>query len=303
MALDTLGKADTSSAEPPGQASIPAFELKSATLSLVAVLLKTADLAALEADLRARQQETPGLFTGDPVVLDISLLQAQAEAVAATDSAAPDLPGDAEPVEPQPPAIDFVAIVSLLERFKLQPVAVKGGTSEQMAAALEAGLVDAPAPQPAREGKGRKSKDKAAEAAAPEVVVREVVKEVEVVREVVREVPAPSVPTLVVDKPLRSGQQVYARGGDLIVLAVVNYGAEVIADGNIHVYAPLRGKAIAGAKGNAEARIFSTCLEAELLSIAGIYRTGETELPEAVRGKAAQVSLKAEKLVMEPLKT
>ena len=107
--------------------------------------------------------------------------------------------------------------------------------------------------------------------------------------------------TVVVDKPLRSGQQVYARGADLVVMAVVSFGAEVIADGNIHVYAPLRGRAIAGARGNTEARIFSTCLEPQLVSIAGIYRTTETELPAAVRGKPAQVRLDGEKLIIEPL--
>jgi septum site-determining protein MinC len=110
---------------------------------------------------------------------------------------------------------------------------------------------------------------------------------------------------LLIDKPLRSGQQVYARGRDLVVMAMVNAGAEVIADGSIHVYAPLRGKAIAGARGNAQARIFAQSLEAELLSIAGIYRTSEVPLPLAVRGKSAMVRLQTqdgeEKLIMQAL--
>jgi len=110
---------------------------------------------------------------------------------------------------------------------------------------------------------------------------------------------------LVVDRPLRSGQQVYARGRDLVVLAMVNPGAEVIADGHIHVYAQLRGKAIAGARGNADARIFAQSLEAELVSIAGVYRTSDVPLPDNVRGKAAQVRLHSgadgDKLLLEPL--
>ena len=106
---------------------------------------------------------------------------------------------------------------------------------------------------------------------------------------------------MVVDKPLRSGQQVYARGADLVVLAMVSFGAEVIADGDIHVYAPLRGRAMAGARGNTQARIFSTCMEPQLLSIAGMYRTTDNELPDNVRGKAAQVRLDGEKLLIEPL--
>jgi septum site-determining protein MinC len=117
----------------------------------------------------------------------------------------------------------------------------------------------------------------------------------------VREVPVPTNGTLVIDKPLRSGQQVYARGGDVIVTAVVSFGAEIIADGNIHVYAPLRGKAIAGARGNIDARIFSTCLEAQLVAIAGIYRTAEVPLPANVLGKPATIRLDGKKLVIDPI--
>ncbi|WP_019372821.1 septum site-determining protein MinC, partial [Melaminivora alkalimesophila] len=114
-------------------------------------------------------------------------------------------------------------------------------------------------------------------------------------------VPVPGPGTVVVDRPLRSGQQVYARGADLVVLSMVSFGAEVIADGNIHVYAPLRGRAIAGARGDTSARIFSTCLEPQLVSIAGMYRTTETELPDEVRGRPAQVRLEGERILIEPL--
>jgi len=74
---------------------------------------------------------------------------------------------------------------------------------------------------------------------------------------------------------VRAGQRIYARGADLVILAAVNNGAEIIADGSIHVYAPLRGRALAGASGNTAARIFAASLEAELVSIAGVYRTFE----------------------------
>ena len=164
-------------------------------------------------------------------------------------------------------------------------MAVRGGNPAQMQAAHAAGLVAAP--------------DMPAARAQPREVIREVVREVQVPIEV--PVPAPAPGALVVDKPLRSGQQVYARGSDLVVLAMVSFGAEVIADGNIHVYAPLRGRAIAGARGDTSARIFGTCMEPQLVSVAGIYRTTETELPDNVRGKAAQVRLDGEKLLIEPL--
>ena len=119
--------------------------------------------------------------------------------------------------------------------------------------------------------------------------------------QVVREVPVPANGTLLIDKPLRSGQQVYARGGDVIVTAVVSFGAEVIADGNVHVYAPLRGKAIAGARGNTDARIFTTCMEAQLVAIAGIYRTSEVDLPSTLAGKSVQIRLDGQKLVMDAI--
>jgi septum site-determining protein MinC len=115
------------------------------------------------------------------------------------------------------------------------------------------------------------------------------------------EQPAAAAPTLIIDRPLRSGQQVYARGGDLVVMGAVNFGAELIADGSIHVYGPLRGKAIAGARGNTSARIFSTCMEPELISIAGTYRTTDNPLPAEVMGQPAQIRLDADRLVYEPL--
>jgi septum site-determining protein MinC len=109
-----------------------------------------------------------------------------------------------------------------------------------------------------------------------------------------------------IDKPLRSGQQVYAKGRDLIVMGMVNAGAEVIADGHIHVYGTLRGKAIAGARGNVDAQIFAQVMEPELISIAGVYRTSENPLSPEVLGKAAQVCLQSgpegDKLLITPLK-
>ena len=242
------------------------FDLKSASLPVVAVLLKTTDAAQFAADLAERVADAPGFFDNDPVLIDLA------------------------PVREAEASIDFAAIAAALRRHHTLPVAVRGGSPAQMDAARAAGLAAAPDAPHARAE---------APAAPVQEVIREVIREVEV--EVVREVPMPGPGAVVVDKPLRSGQQVYARGADLVVMAVVSFGAEVIADGNIHVYAPLRGRAIAGARGNTEARIFSTCMEPQLVSIAGIYRTTETELPADVRGKPAQVRLDGEKLIIEPL--
>jgi septum site-determining protein MinC len=106
---------------------------------------------------------------------------------------------------------------------------------------------------------------------------------------------------LIIDRPLRSGQRIYAEG-DVVVLGLVSYGAEIIAEGNIHIYAPLRGRALAGVHGNLGARIFCTCLEPELISIAGIYRTTEHPLAADVLGKSVQIRLDDEKLIFEPLR-
>ena len=106
--------------------------------------------------------------------------------------------------------------------------------------------------------------------------------------------------TKVINRPVRSGQQAYARGGDLIVLGLTSAGAELIADGNIHVYGALRGRALAGASGDAGARIFCRSLEADLVSIAGNWQVRD-DMPDGLIGKPAQISLKDEKLIIEPL--
>jgi septum site-determining protein MinC len=236
------------------------LELRSAALTLIAVVLKTTDLDALAAELEQRAAAMPGLFEHEPVAVDLSRVREQM------------LP------------IDFPALLALLRRHRMVPLAVRGGSDEQMAAAFACGLVQAP--------EGARA-PREAPPATPVATLTERIVEVQL--------PAP--PPLVVDKPLRSGQQVYARERDLIVLALVSYGAEVIADGHIHVYAPLRGRAIAGAKGNPEARIFTTAMEAQLLAIAGVYRTTEVPLPTEVVGRAAMVRLAGESLLVEPLQT
>jgi len=241
------------------------FEIKSANLPLVALLLKSNDLVQLSAEWTQRFGDTPDFFDHDPLVIDLA------------------------PLPKEVISVNFPALLTLLRQYRLAPVAVKGGNATLMAMALTAGLVAAPdvvsvlgTPQPVTVAQGD-------------------------VQKAMSEVPAVSSSAMVIDKPLRSGQQVYAKGRDLVVLSMVNPGAEVIADGHIHVYAPLRGKAIAGARGDVQARIFSTCLEAQLLSIAGIYRTSDVPLPTEVFSKATQVRLEGGtetgKLVMEALRS
>ena len=181
--------------------------------------------------------------------------------------------------------IDFQRLGELLHARRLRLLALRGGSPTQRAAATAQGLLLAP--------------ELRAQAAAPEAAAP---------ARPQAEPPASDLPApgaLVVDRPLRSGQQVYARGRDLVLLAMVNAGAEVIADGHIHVYAPLRGRAIAGARGWGEARIFAREMRPDLVSIAGVYRTGDEPLPPSVWGQAASVRLDSgadgDKLIFEPI--
>ena len=237
------------------------FDLKSATMTLVALVLQSTDLVALADELTKRFGDAQDFFNQDPVVIDlVAVANAPAE-------------------------IDFEALVLLLRSYRMHPVAVRGGSSAQMEAAQAAGLADAHEASAVHPRLG----------SSAEIVAREVPPEV------LSKAQAVAPGTMVIHKPLRSGQRVYAQGSDLVVLAAVNFGAEAIADGHIHVYAPLRGKAIAGASGNTEARIFSTCMQPELVAIAGNYRTTENPLPVEVVGKPAQIRLDGERLVFEPI--
>jgi septum site-determining protein MinC len=255
-------------------ATAPAcFEIKSASLPLVAFFLKSRDLNRLAQELAQRFGDVPDFFDHDPLVVDLSPLSAVGESDGSVAWS----------------VTDFQALSALLRGYRLQPLVVRGGSQAQMAVAVQAGFVATPdvlldrsqPGQHASEGTAAQSKH-----ASPVP-------------------PSPALGALVIDKPLRSGQQVYARGRDLVVMAMVNPGAEVIADGHIHVYAPLRGKAIAGARGNADARIFALAMAPELISIAGVYRTSENPLPTSVQGKPAQVRLvvdaDGDKLVIDPI--
>jgi septum site-determining protein MinC len=247
------------------------FEIKSAQLPLMSLSLKTLDLQRVCKELVESYgpgSDSAEFFDQDALVIDASKIKGHVTSDA------------------------LAGLIKALHTCRLKPVAFRSAAQDDHLLALALGLVIAP-PDAART-------KPTAEVKKPVSTVVEVVREV--IKETVREVPGPA--TMVIDKPVRSGQKIYARGADLVVLAMVNQGAEVVADGHIHVYAPLRGKAMAGASGNTSARIFSTCLEPELISIAGVYRTSENALAPGIQGKAAQVRLSddgQEKLLFEAL--
>lgn len=263
---------------------IALIEFKGTTLPVLAITLRSLDPNELNAACGALFGDR-GFFDDDPAVLDLSQLVVW------------------------PERIDWRVIVELLTSHGLKVLGVTRCSHELGVSAQAAGLptltlsagrtakpasapkvvLDAPPHDPELD-KIPASLRKAQPTATATTIAEPVTAAPEIPSEDQVHNPA----NMIIDRPLRSGQQVYARGGDLIILAAVNPGAEVIADGNIHIYAPLRGRALAGARGNAEARILTTVFAAELVSIAGIYRTFEDGVPEHLANKPVQVKLVAE---------
>jgi len=269
----------------------PYFELKSGSVDTLLFVVKTTELDALRAELTRRFEATPEFFANDTVAIDLRRL-GEGEQVALGD------------------------IARLLESVSMRPVGVVAQPS-QHAWASGAGLPLLEARDRRAAGAKPAAEEAVADAAAVPVAVSAAASAASVAQDAAGTQPelfsapdeadvapaaAPAGQTLVIDRPLRSGQRIYAKG-DLVVLGLVSNGAEVIAEGNIHIYAPLRGRALAGVHGNHDARIFCTCLEAELISIAGIYRTTEVPLAADVAGKPVQIRLdEEEKLLIEPLR-
>jgi septum site-determining protein MinC len=275
----------------------PFFELRSGSVDTLLFVVKTTDLDAMRAELTRRFEATPEFFANDVVAIDVRRL------------------ADNERV----PLAD---IAQLLDSVRMRPVGVVANAQQTWAGQASLPLLEA------RDRRGAAAKpadEENADAAAGMSATATPVATSAQASLLPPDVPGAGVPesgatatvepapaaepvrlatssqTMVVDKPLRSGQRIYAKG-DLVVLGLVSYGAEVIAEGNIHIYAPLRGRALAGVQGNHDARIFCTCLEPELISIAGIYRTTENPLPSDVLGKPVQIWLEEEKLMIEPLR-
>jgi len=283
-----------------------ALDFKSATLYALRVVLQSGDNAALISALDTRMNDAGSFFENEPVVIDATqldtvidwsaLLQAlrghslhpvgvvaegaNLEAAKAAGLAPVDLANPVPRPKPEPASEAEMPVVAP------PPAPTEPGAGQDVAAAAgspsakgrkAAGKRGEPRPSSAAPAQG--SQPPAAEPAVPEI--------------------APA--AMVINRPLRSGQRIYARNTDLIVIGVVSQGAEVIADGNIHIYGPLRGKAMAGARGDTSARIFTTQLDPELLAIAGVYRVIEMRLDSSLQNRPAIVQLDEERLQIHPL--
>jgi septum site-determining protein MinC len=238
------------------------FRLKGGLFPLTLLEINRFHKDEFEAALRQKSEQAPAFFKNTPVVFSVDELD---EAVLSQ---------------------SLGEIIAVSRQAGLLPVAIRTAAPAIINLASECGLAVMPVGRvkPIEPEKPTEPVEVRAQAEAPAV---------EAVDNGHR-------PSRVITTPIRSGQQVYAQGGDLIVMAQVSAGAEILADGNIHIYGPLRGRALAGVMGNTEARIFCQSLEAELISIAGIFK-----LDEDLRGshwkQAVQASLSEQALTVEKL--
>lgn len=240
------------------------IEFKGASLAVMTASLRDTDAVRLADALHMMLGGMPDFFAGEPAILDFAQL-----------ASAPD-------------RVDWTAILSLLRRYQVQPIGVRHLPDHLVEGARRAGLavlgsdgLSAERPLGAPQAMPQTPPPAPAPAEPPAAILAAAA----------AAEPPGVAPTLIVDRPLRSGQQVYAKGGDLVLLAGMSPGSEIIADGSIHCYGPLRGRALAGARGDTSARIFSTNFGPELVSIAGVYRTFERGIPQSVGGRGAQVRL------------
>jgi len=256
----------------PGSDALRSFELKAASFTLPIIRLLDDNVEAVAARLGAKVEKAPDFFRNTPVVIDLTALPSNSGAV------------------------ELPLLVGLLRGYGMIPFGVRGGDKEQHATAeaLELAVLRESYVRRDRSPEDQKGLDATETAVEVEVPASSApIKTLAPVRR-------PNQGFMLVTRPVRSGQRVYAAGGDLTVSAAVSSGAELMADGNIHVYGPLRGRALAGMNGNTEARIFCQDLQAELVSIAGHYRVSEN-IPIELRGVPVQIFLDQKLLRIEKL--
>jgi septum site-determining protein MinC len=247
--------------------SLP-IEIKISTVVAISAILHSVDPIAIDAALKQMTGGVSDFFEDEFAVIDIGAIAGETT------------------------YIDWRALVDLLKKYRLNAVAVRGAVPAMFDAIKARGLAldDGAGAERARE-------DVAAATAAVTVVPAPA----PAPQPVQAQPQAAAQPAMIVDSPVRAGQRVYARGCDLIVTAAVNNGAEIIADGSIHVYAPMHGRALAGASGNAESRIFGLSLQPELVSIAGVYRTFDDGFPAELARQPAQIRLVGDRIDISSL--
>jgi len=243
------------------------FQLKGSMVTAIVLDLYNYDPLTFAAELKARIEPAPGLFEHSAVVIGMDKFAGNYDRV------------------------DFSAMVEQCRAVGMQPIAFRGGEDHLVQAIRKTGLAWLPA------ATGRHTERQLQESVSPAPVVEKVV---ETVVEKVVEEKVVHRPSRTLTRPVRSGQQFYAEGADLVILNHVAEGAEVLADGHVHVYGALRGRALAGVRGDKEARIFCQSLEAELVSVAGVFMLSD-ELRARSWKQPSQVSLLDDQLTISKI--
>ncbi len=257
-----------------------AFQIKGSGFTIPVFHVLNPDMDQLTAQLTKQVKQAASFFDNAPLVIDLNRLE-----------------------ESNP--LDLTALVNLLRQLGLIPVGLSGGSAVQkkMAGSMKLALLTASGgkkvkasklePDSAPESEQEPELKSEPESEEPDDTVQEIPDEQteqEKEKEKKEEKAEPVVAKMV-DKPVRSGQSITAEQGDLIVTAPVSSGAEIMAPGNIHVYGVLRGRALAGIEGDENVSIFCQSLEADLVSIAGIYKVSE-EFPAGVRSQPVRIRLR-----------
>ncbi len=269
-------------------------ELKGGMYTFMSLKLHTDDLDVIDQRLADKVQQAPGFFKDSPVVVDLSAIEKKLEEKFAEGG-----------------AFDTNELITRIKSHKLVPIVVSvQDKSSPFAASIALPLMEAGMKRQQNESSAASSESSSktgvsAESSAGGDSVADGSTSAEGADSDLELATAKQVEVLVkapmlLKRPVRSGQQVYARDTDLIIMGQVGAGAEVIADHNIHVYGPLRGRALCGVSGSTSTRIFCQSLEAELVSVAGNFRVLE-EIPPDLRGKPAQIWLENDRLNIEPL--
>lgn len=263
-----------------------AFELKASGFTLPVLELRETDMDAISRQLGVRVRQAPDFFHNAPIVIDLQRLR--------------EMRG----------GFDFARLIGTLRGYGMIPVGVRGGTREQneMAGAFELAVLgearaaaQGPDRQPRREAEDRPAGARAEDRVRSRAREMPGATDGSVVERPAEQVEAVAVGgAQIITGPVRSGQRIFTKNGDLIVLSSVSSGAELIAEGNIHVYGVLRGRALAGVNGDAASRIFCLGLQAELVSIAGTYRVSE-DIEDSVRSVPVQIFLDGKRLRIYPL--
>lgn len=240
------------------------FQIKGELSAMMVLYLKGIDLKALEDDLSAQIDQSPQLFKGVPFVVDLSAIETGNN-------------------------LDLNWLKNLLTSRDLIPVGLRNVNVDLESKAKAAGW--AILAETGMKPRDRSPKEEVLEKLPKAEENTQVAAPVEVIK---------AVETTMHVQQVRSGQQLSVASGDLVVVNSVNEGAELLVDGNIHIYGALRGRALAGIHGNRSARIFCQSLEAELVSIAGFYKM-EEDIPERLLGKMVQIYLEADEIKIEAL--